>query len=107
MDTIFISSHVKLPSNTTSQEVFKFLALAVEVNRETGIIMGAELTLVTDLGKDFIYRLAYGYNMNDGVEGLIEKFETHYYGFSKRAIETAFRMLFTRYEEIIGKTTAT
>ncbi|MDR1049264.1 MAG: DUF3870 domain-containing protein, partial [Synergistaceae bacterium] len=52
METIFISSHVKLPLNTTSQEVYKFLAIAVEVDIRTGIIVRVDLTLLTELGRD-------------------------------------------------------
>jgi hypothetical protein len=102
METIFISSHVKLPANTTSQEIYKFLAIAVEVDRRTGIIMRVELSLITELGRAFVSRIASGYNRNDGVDGLIEKLRTRYFGYSRKAIETGFKLIFCKYEEIIA-----
>jgi hypothetical protein len=102
METVFISSHVKLPANTTSQEIYKFLAIAVEVDMCTGIIMRVELSLITELGRDFVSRIAYGYNLNDGIDGLIEKLRTRYFGYSRKAIETGFKLIFCKYEEIIA-----
>ncbi|MDR3279473.1 MAG: DUF3870 domain-containing protein [Synergistaceae bacterium] len=102
-NTIFISSHVKLPANTTSQEVYKFLVIALEVNMHTGVIMRTELSLITELGKDFISRISYGYNMNDGVDGLLKILEKRYFGYSKKAVETGFKLVFNKYEEIVGK----
>ncbi|MDR1978848.1 MAG: DUF3870 domain-containing protein [Synergistaceae bacterium] len=100
METIFISSHVKLPTNTTSQEIYKILVIAVEVDIRTGVIMRAELSLVTELGRDFISNMTHGYNMNDGVDGLIEKLQKRYFGYSRKAIETGFKLIFSKYEEI-------
>ncbi|MDR1065112.1 MAG: DUF3870 domain-containing protein [Oscillospiraceae bacterium] len=102
-NTIFISSHVKLPANTTSQKVYEFLAVAVEVNIHTGVIMKTDLSLITTLSKDFISRVVCGYNMNDGAGGLIESLEQHYHGCAKRAIQTAFGLIFKEYEGILTK----
>jgi hypothetical protein len=102
VETIFISSHVKLPANTTSQEIYKFLAIAVEVNPSTGVIVRVDLSLITELGRDFVSRIAIGYNMNDGVDGLIDKFQTRYFGYSRKAIETGFKLIFCKYGEIIA-----
>jgi hypothetical protein len=102
-NTIFISSHVKLPENTTSQEVYKYLAIAVEVNIHTSVIMKAEITLVTKLGRDFISQIVCGYNMNDGIDGLLQMLNRHYFGHAKKAIGTGFKLVFDKYEEIIAK----
>ncbi|MDR1298715.1 MAG: DUF3870 domain-containing protein [Oscillospiraceae bacterium] len=99
-NTVFISSHVRLPANTTSQKVYEILAVAVEVNVHTGVIMKTDLSLITALSKDFISRVVCGYNMNDGVDGLVKSIEQHYHGYAKRAIQTAFGLIFKDYEGI-------
>jgi hypothetical protein len=102
MNTIFISSHVKLPLNTTSQEIYKFLAIAVEVDIRTGIIVRVDLTLLTELGRDFVSRIACGYDMNDGIDGLVGKFRARYFGYCRKAIETGFKLIFCKYAKIIA-----
>jgi len=102
-ETILISSHVKLPENMASQEAYKFLAIAVEVNLHTGVIMRADVSLITDLGRDFISRIVYGYNMNDGVDGLLEIFDRRYFGAARRALDAGVKLLFQKYDEIVQK----
>ncbi|MDR2615891.1 MAG: DUF3870 domain-containing protein [Oscillospiraceae bacterium] len=102
-NTIFISSHVKLPANTVSQKVYELLAVAVEVNVRTGVIMKSDLSLITTLSKDFISRVVCGYNMNDGADGLIKALDQHYHGYAKKAIQTAFSLIFKEYEGIREK----
>ena len=60
----------------------------------------AEVSLITDLTKNFIASLMRGYDLNQGPELLISRFEACYFGSAKKAIETAIRMIFTKFEDI-------
>lgn len=102
METIFLSAYVKLPSNTTAEKVYDFLALVVEVDVNTDVIVNTDISLITALGRDFISRLVCGYNMRDGVDGLIDKFRRSYFGESLKAIEACFKLIFVKYEKVIS-----
>ena len=98
-NTILISGYAKLPSNTTAENVYSTMVVAVRFDKRNGIILNAEASVVTELARTFISELFVGYNLNDGPEELLSCFEAYYYGNAKKAIETAIRMIFNRYQE--------
>lgn len=100
-NTILLSGYAKLPANITAEAVYNVMAVAVCFDRRNGIIINAEASMVTELAKKFIFELLVGYNLNDGPEDLMESFEEFYYGNAKRAIETALRMVFSKYQDYL------
>jgi hypothetical protein len=98
-NAILLSGYAKLPSNITAEAVFGVLAIAVLFDKRSGVIIDAEASMVTDLSKHFVSDLLKGYNLSDGPDGLIEQFEESYLGNSKKALETAIRSIFVKYEE--------
>ena len=79
------------------------LAVAVLFDKRSGIIVEAEASMVTNIAKKFIARLLVGYNLNDGPEELMENFEEYYHGNAKKALETAIRMVFSKYQDYIAE----
>ena len=98
-NAILLSGYAKPPANITAEAVYSTLVVAVLVDRRSGIILEAEASVVTELSKTFISDLLVGYNLNDGPEPLISLFEEFYFGSTKRALETALRMIFQRFQE--------
>ncbi len=98
-NAVLISGYAKLPGNITAEAVYDTLVLAVLFDRRTGVVIEAEASVVTELSKRFISSLLVGYNLNDGSDGLIRLFETHYLGGAKKALETAIRMVCIRYQD--------
>ncbi|NLL39789.1 MAG: DUF3870 domain-containing protein [Clostridiales bacterium] len=99
-DHILISGYAKLPAHITSEEVYKTLVMVAVVNRRSGEIVDAECSMVTELARQFIAKLMIGYNLNDGLTGLLEQFRNNYYGHAKRAVETSLKMIYSKYMEI-------
>ncbi len=97
---ILISAYAKLPANITVEEVYKTMVVAVVIDTDTDSIIKAEASLVTDVSKNFIASLLIGYKMEQGPNRLLEQFDETYYGHSKKAIETAIKMIFNKYEEV-------
>ena len=58
---------------------------------------------MTNIAKRFVARLLVGYNLNDGPEELMENFEAYYHGNLKRALETAIRMIFGKYQDYLSQ----
>ena len=98
--TVLISGYAKLPANITSEEIFKTMVVVALVDMEFGTIVNAECSVVTEVAKNFIASMIIGYNMNEGPEKLIARFDTLYFGQAKRAIETSLKMIFAKYREI-------
>jgi hypothetical protein len=101
-NAVLLSGYAKLPSNITAEAVYGVLAIAVLFDRRSGIIIDAEATMVTELSKRFVSELLSGYNLNDGPDALIAQFEECYLGNSKKALETAIRSIFTKYQEFLA-----
>ena len=70
-------------------------------DKRSGIIIEAEASMVTSIARKFIAGLLVGYNLNDGPEELMEGFERYYHGNAKKALETAIRMIFSKYQEYV------
>lgn len=100
---VLLSGYAKLPTNITAEMVYEVLAVAVLFDRRSGIILEAEASMVTNIARKFIAELLVGYNLNDGPDELMEDFETYYHGNAKRALETAIRMIFSKYQEYIAE----
>ncbi len=102
-NTVLLSGYAKLPNNITAETVYQTLAVAVLFDRRSGIILEAEASMVTNIAKNFIAGLLIGYNLNDGPDQLMEDFEQYYHGNAKRALETAMRMIFSKYQDYIAE----
>ena len=102
-NTVLLSGYAKLPTNITAEMVYEMLAVAVLFDRRSGIILEAEASMVTNIARKFIAELLVGYNLNDGPDELMEDFETYYHGNAKRALETAIRMIFSKYQEYVAE----
>ena len=101
-NTVLLSGYAKLPSNITAEAVYNTLVIAVLFDRRTGIIIEAEASVVTELSKRFIAELLIGYDLNSGPEPLIAAFEEYYLGNAKKALETALRSIFTKYQDYVS-----
>lgn len=97
---VLISGYAKLPANITSEEIYKTLVVVALVDMEFGTVVNAECSVVTDVAKNFIASMIIGYNLNDGPERLVARFDSLYYGQTKKAIETSMKMIFAKYREI-------
>ena len=98
-NTVLLSGYAKLPTNTTAENVYQILAVAILFDKRSGIILEAEASMVTSIARKFISQLLVGYNLNDGPDDLMETFEEYYHGNAKRALETAMRMVFSKYQD--------
>lgn len=100
LDTVLISAYAKLPANTAAEEVYKVLALAVLVDLDSGTIVQADCSMVTQLARSYVSQLLVGYDLNGGAEGLLARFQRRYHGAAKKALETALKSICKKYEEL-------
>ncbi len=97
-NTVYFVSYAKLPEDIAVTYVHKVVGVGFLINTQTGIIEDVMVTLLSDLCKDFLFQLIVGHNIdNDGVDGIIEKIETRFFGYSQRALIVAVKGVNRRY----------
>lgn len=95
--SVFVTGYAKLPASITAEKLYAVIAVGVEVDPDTGVIIDCDCTLATQVGKNFFKKLTNGYCLNNGIEGLIQDFETRYYGSARKAIITALRIMYDKW----------
>ncbi len=99
---VLISGYAKLPANITSEEIYHTAVVVVLVDMQMGTIVKAEYSAVTNVAKDFVSNLLVGYNLNDGMDTLIDRFNRTYFGQAKKAIITSLKMIYSKYEDLLN-----
>lgn len=101
MDLCLFSGYARLPSNTTAQKIYEELVLVMVIDMNTGVVHNAECTMVTGLAKEFVSSLIIGYDMNQGIEPLLQLFERRYQGHLKKALASSIKMIGTQYADLV------
>ncbi len=97
---ILLAGYAKLPSNTTASKMFDQLVVVADVDYESGVVLDVDCSMATDLGKRFVLTLMKGYNLNTGIDNLLEEINLKYYGHLKRALLTAVREIGQQYADL-------
>lgn len=93
IETIFFTGYAKLPSSITAEKLYEVIAIGVEIDPSTGIIVDSDCTLATQVGRNFFRKLTKDFCMYNGIDELINRFETRYYGSARKAIITALKIM--------------
>lgn len=93
---IFVSGYAKPPENTTAAQLYKIIAVGLRVERETGIILEADCSMITDVSKSFIQKVLVGKNLME-IEKIEEVFRDNYFGSAKKALITSLKNCHLRY----------
>jgi len=100
--TILLTAYAKAPTGTSMYEVYKHVGIVLEVDPRTHRILDAEFTFVTELAQRFFRSLVIGYDLSQGVEGLVRLVEERYWAPSQKALVMALRSAYQRYAERVG-----
>lgn len=106
MELCLFSGYARLPSNTTAQKIYEELVMVLVIDLDTGVVHNAECTMVTGLAKEFVNNLIIGYDMKQGIEPLLGRFDRQYQGHLKKALTSSLKMIGNQYAELVkNKTT--
>ena len=97
---IFISGYAKPPENTTAAQLYKIIAVGLLIERETGRILEADCSMITDVSKTFIRKSLEGRNILQ-IEEIEEFYHDNYFGSAKKALITAIKNCHLRYCAIL------
>lgn len=98
---IFLTGYAKLPKGITATELYHVIAVGLIVDKETGIIIDADCSLVTRVAREFFKELVVGKNLNDCQE-LQVIFKEKYYGSAKKALLSALKTCNEKFKQIIA-----
>lgn len=101
MEPIFLSGYAKLPDNTTARKLYDHLVLVVTVQVPEGIILEADCTMATELGRRFVRELLVGYDLHRGPEPVVASLNQRYYGHLRKALQTCFKGICAQYGEYL------
>lgn len=99
-DEILLAASAKMPSGTAAKQVYENLTLVLIVERDSGRILAADCSFVTQTARDFVSQLLVGYDLHQGADRLAEAIYEVYFGPMKKALVSAVRMLASQYAEI-------
>ncbi|MBE3580507.1 MAG: DUF3870 domain-containing protein [Thermoanaerobacteraceae bacterium] len=85
-DTLLITGYAKLPSTITAGKLHEVVGVAVEVRPEDGEIIDVDCSLATTVARRVVKEIAMGYELSDGIGGLIEEIERRYCGSAHKAV---------------------
>ena len=104
MDTnqVLFSGYARLPSGTVASEMFGVMALVILVNIKTGEIIEAECTLSTRMAERLVAKILVGRNLKSGPQEIIELINHVYQGTAKKAIITALRNVYDKYQAFVS-----
>jgi hypothetical protein len=99
---IFVTGYAKLPQGITAAELYSVIAIGLVVNIENGQIAEADCSLVTETGRRFVKQIIEGRNIND-LDDIVEEIRSKYFGNAKKAIISALKMCFEKYQAAIAE----
>jgi len=95
--TICCVGYSRLPSEMTAAEVYGTLGVGLEIDPQTGEVVDAAITLVTEMAWRFFAATMIGQNLNQGIDQAVADIEQTYFGTGKKAIIHATREAYARY----------
>ncbi|MDM1546174.1 DUF3870 domain-containing protein [Ignatzschineria indica] len=98
--TLFLAGYARLPQGMAAKNLFESMTITVEIEPKYGVILAADCTLITELGRNFIGQLLRGYSLNEGIETIIEAIHDAYRGKATSALIAALKDLEHQYQQL-------
>lgn len=99
-DVIFVTGYAKLPKGITATELYHVIAVGLKVDRNTGVIVEADCSLVTEVARNFFRELVIGKSLNS-YDDIHLLFKRKYYGSAKKALISALKTCSEKYKQIV------
>lgn len=96
-ETILCVGYARLPEGTTMAVLYKVFGVGLEIDPQTGIIIRAQTTSVTELGNDFITRFFINRNIETDFKNTLEQINKQYRATGVKAISAAAQKAYNEY----------
>jgi hypothetical protein len=98
VETIICTGYSRLPDGMAAKNLYGVMGVGFEVHPDTDKIINASCTFVTNMCTDFFKSIWLNYDLKEGIEIPIQKFEKRYFGLGKKAIIMAARDAYNQFE---------
>lgn len=96
-NSVIVTAYSKAPKNTVMYENNKMMGMVLEIDAETHEIIDVEVTVITDLVKNFFKKILIGINLVDELDVAIERIEDSYITATQTAMVIALKNCRQRY----------
>lgn len=97
--TIIITGYAKLPEGTTAGAIYHVLGVGLEIDPDTHVVVSANATMASDLGRGFVTSCLLDHCLKDGIDGPMGEVQRRYWGRAKKAILAAMEDAYRQYVE--------
>lgn len=98
--TLIITAYAKAPQNTVMYEKHKHMGIVLEIEKQSSIIVKAEVTVMTEIVKNYLNRVIVGTDFSKDITPLIEILESNYFAPSQNSLIVALKVAHQRYQDI-------
>ena len=103
MNSVIVSAYAKAPQNTVMYETNKLMGMVLEIHKESHIVLDVEVTVKTELVKNYFKRLIVGTKFNEDLQSLIADIEENYIVPSQHSMIVALKIAHQRYNDNYDK----
>lgn len=100
--TMFFGGYAKLPAGITAAELYKIVAVGLEIDAATGQIVDADCTLATSTAKKVFRQIVVGWRIDEDINVIVRELMSYYHGAAQRALITAVKAVCEKYRTIRG-----
>jgi len=100
-NTIFLAAYARLPQDIAAYGLYKSVGVYAEVEVDTGVIIEADVSFYSHVSINMIRAILKGKNIVLDREVILKAFESRYWGGGRKAVITAVKRLFERYDEVM------
>jgi hypothetical protein len=97
-EKLFITGYARLPKGITATALYEVVGIGLIVVKKSGLILDADISLATSVGRDFFKSVIVGNYLTD-IDYIVNKFEKSYLGNAKKAIISALKNAHDKYDE--------
>ncbi|SDI22876.1 protein of unknown function [Halanaerobium congolense] len=90
MEKVFVTGYAKFPSDITGNKVYEEIAVGLIVNKESGMIIDADFSLVTRTGKKFMTDFLIDRNLYE-IKKITDELRKYYFGQAQNAVVAALK----------------
>ncbi|WP_280771537.1 DUF3870 domain-containing protein [Salipaludibacillus daqingensis] len=101
LNTVLVTGYARAPQGTSMYEVYKHAGIVLEINYFNHTIEKVDFTFIADLTSEFFKKLLEGYDLQEGLDPLIEKIKKHYFAPSQQAMIVALQSAVQRYWDYV------
>ena len=97
MRTAVYVGHARAPSNSVTGQISKIIQVVMEIDKDTGDIVRADVNLVSGVSRDFVVGMLVGRNLMGEVGAIVKAIEHDYHSASQKAVVQALHDLYQQY----------